>query len=193
MPCTLHAEGSKLADLKASSLRTNFLSTRRCYRSCQGRRVASILPSCSTHETQQWPAWQGVPNGAIAALIFLFTQGSSKQSVFCSLHSVGRILKSVHNIPSYGNTFTQPAAEWPVSCCYSQQIPVFQALERRCKVRQRVGKNRLFSGAQWALYSVFPMPCLSRHALDSEAVVTSPYLGPWGLVGLVITNGFMRR
>lgn len=41
-------------------------------------------------------------------------------------------------------------------------------LERHCKVRLCISKNKLLCRAQWALYSVFPMPYLSCHALDSE-------------------------
>lgn len=96
----MHFGGRKIqtgSNLKAYSLRTSFLNTRRPYTSSQGRKAASILPSSDIHETQQWPAWQDVTKGAIVLLISLLTQGPSKQSIFHSLHSVGRILKSLCN------------------------------------------------------------------------------------------------
>lgn len=104
------------SNLKAYSLRTSFLNTRRPYTSCQGRKAASIPPTSDIHETQQWPAWQDVPKAAIVAPIFLFTQGPSK-SIFYSLHSAGRILKSLCNRSLTWTCITQPAADWSVSCC----------------------------------------------------------------------------
>lgn len=50
---------------EASYLSTSFRSTERCHGNCQERET--ILPCCDTCEPQQWPAWQDMIKGAVAA------------------------------------------------------------------------------------------------------------------------------
>lgn len=53
------------SDLKASSLRTTFHSTKSAVQDAKGWKQQIVLSSCDAYEPQQWPEWQDIPKDTI--------------------------------------------------------------------------------------------------------------------------------